>query len=285
MQAVQTALLSSLQGDDAVRFASQIRPHAMAWAAVTPAEALRTLVPHVDFQCLVRWHLGAPLLISPGAECPRCDARLDVSGHHLVCCMRNGIVQRHGVVQDAIHRLALRAGLTARKEQAADDGSRPGDVFIPRLDANGPAAVDVTVRHSLAPSRPVRAGTDLDGWFQGQEREKVTKYRSVCARRGWTLVPFVVDCYGGLGKEAGNLVSQFLKLLLGQKEGWARRSAEADVWQALGIALARDVARQLRASCYAFLGEEGVGVDPGLAPARRRGTGGVNGARSHNPYS
>ena len=163
MRSVQTALLHILKGDDAVRFASQTRPHAMAWAAVTPAVALRTLIPHVDFQCLARWHVGAPILISPGTECPRCDARLDAFGHHLVCCMRNGIVQRHGVVQDAIHRLSLRAGLTARKEQAADDGSRPGDVFIPRLDANGPAALDVTVRHSLAPSRRVRSSNDVDG--------------------------------------------------------------------------------------------------------------------------
>ena len=104
------------------------------------------------------------------------------------------------------------------------------ETFIPRLDANCPAAVDVTVRHSLAPSRPVRSAADLDSWFEGQEREKFAKYRGACARRGWTLIPFVVDCYGGMGREAAVLVGQLLKLLLGQKEAWARRSAEADVW-------------------------------------------------------
>ena len=54
MRAVQASLLRDLSGDAAVRFASQSRPHAVAWAAVIPAEALRTLVPHVDFHCLLR---------------------------------------------------------------------------------------------------------------------------------------------------------------------------------------------------------------------------------------
>ena len=281
--ATSVSFQEALQGADAVRFASQCTPHAMAWASVVPAEALRTLIPATDFRCLLRFHLGVPLLPSAGPQCPKCDATLDAFGHHLVCCNRNGIVQRHGAVQDAVFRLAHAAGFTVRKEQMAPDRSRPGDVFVARLDANGPGAVDITVRHTLAPSRPVRRATDVDGWLAAQEREKVAKYAGQCRRLGWTMVPFVVDCYGAFGHEAQAFVASCLKLLLAQKELWARRGAEADAWQTLSLALAREVARQLRVSRFA----EEMTADPAreLPPdPPRNGSVRVGGTGAHDPY-
>ena len=274
----RAALAASLTGPDAVRFASQQLPHAMAWAAVVPAAPLRTLLPTADFKCLLRFHLGAPLNLPGETTCPRCTASLDASGNHFVCCNKNGIVQRHGAVQDAVLRVAQAAGFVARKEQAAPDRTRPGDVFIARLDANGPAAVDITVRHTLAPSRPVRKPEDLPSWFQGQEREKTAKYQSQCRRLGWSMVPFVMDCFGGLGDEARSFLSTCLTLLLGKKELWARRSAEANVWQRISLALAREVARQLRLSRFvaASMEEEDWGEHVGSLGQGRPWT--------HSPY-
>jgi len=248
-----------LEGQDAVRFSCQTTPHAMAWAAATPAEGLGTLIPSVDFRCLLQFHLGMsvgrpqPDQLPSGTvlKCPRCKVPMDASGHHFVCCHRNGIVQRHGAVQDALFRLFGSAGYSVRKEQAAMDRTRPGDVFIARLDANGPAAVDITVRHPLPPSRPTPSSFDVDRWRSQQEGEKVRKYQAQCQRLGWTLVPFVVDCYGGLGSEARTLVAGCLKQLQAQQETWARRRAEAEAWQGLLVPLAKGVARQLQASLFA----------------------------------
>ena len=130
----------------------------------------------------------------------------------------------------------------------APDRTRPGDVFISRLDANGPAAVDITVRHTLAPSRHVRCADGVAPWFLTQEAEKVTKYQSQCRRLGWTMIPFVLDCFGALELEVQALMTSCLKLLAGQKELWARRTAEADAWQYLSIKFATAMARHLRLS-------------------------------------
>jgi len=260
-------LQGAWSGQDAVRFACQRTPHAMAWAAATPAASLGTLVPSSDFRCLLRFHLGMtlpapamdPEVSSPATPCcPRCSVTMDVSGHHLVCCHKNGIVQRHGAVQEALYRLLSRAGFTVRKEQATPERSRPGDVFVSRLDANGPAAVDITVRHPLAPSRVLPATFDVDRWRAQQEADKVRKYHAQCSRLGWSLVPFVADCYGGLGTEARTLVSTCLKQIAAQQEVGFRRGAEAEVWQGLLLPLAKEVGRQLRGSLFCRDREEGV---------------------------
>ena len=53
---------------------------------------------------------------------------------------------------DALVVATRKAGFPCRKEQGLDDRSRPGDVFVNRLDVDGPGAIDVTVRDPLASS-------------------------------------------------------------------------------------------------------------------------------------
>ena len=162
------------------------------------------------------------------------------------------------MVQDTLFRLITRAGFAARKEQATPECTRPGDVFVGRLETNGPAAIDITVRHPLAPSRPVRTAGEVDRWRVAQEQDKVVKYRGICGMFGWSLIPFVADCYDGLGGEARSLVSMCLRHLLAQKEPGARRGAEADAWQSILLPLAKEVARQLRSSLFATSGSGNV---------------------------
>ena len=257
----QIQLAGTLRGDDAIRFESQSQPHAMAWVSVIPAAGLRTLIPSTDFKCLLRWSLGIEQ--TPNAtqlpSCPRCDGPMDSVGHHLVCCHRNGITRRHGAVLDYVLGLAHRAGFVARREQGGVDRTRPGDVLITRLDANGPCAVDITVRHTLAPSHPLRTPGGLGAWVERQEQEKKDKYTATCRSLGWSFVPFVVDCYGAVGREARGLMSSLLKMLLAQREGWERRGAEADAWQGLSVAVMREVGAQLRAA--RFLTSQDSGED------------------------
>ena len=245
----QALLRDSLSGEDAVRFGSQSQPHAMAWVAAVPSAGLRSLIPSHDFKCLLRWTLGAPQVLDDSGplQCPRCEGPMDSSGNHLVCCHRNGIYRRHGAVQDYVLTLAHRAGFVARREQGGADRTRPGDVLITRLDANGPCAVDITVRHTLAPSHSLRLGDGLPAWLEKQEEEKRNKYGSTCRTLGWTFTPFVMDCFGALGKAGQGLMSCLLRMLLAQQESWERRGAEAEVWQGLSITLMREVGAQLRA--------------------------------------
>ncbi len=93
-----------------------------------------------------------------------------------------------------------------KKEQETQDGSRPGDLFFSRLDANGPAAVDVTVRQALGPGNLLNTALAHSGWHARQEMDKETKHLAACQRLGWTFLPFVMDCYGGIAAQARNLM-------------------------------------------------------------------------------
>jgi hypothetical protein len=165
--------------------------------------------------------------------------------------------------------LAQKAGFTARREEKADDRTRPGDVFITRYDANGPAAIDVSIRHPLQPSNPAITEAARTKWHEHQEADKTKKYEGTCKKLGWSFIPFIMDTYGGMGEQAQSFTTSCLKMLLSQREGWQRRSLEATVWQDVGMALARELARQL---VWGLQAEQGM--DCG-GPIRT----------SHNPYS
>ena len=268
---------SLLTGVDAARFASQRQPHAMAWVSVIPSAGMRTLLPSVDMKCLLRWSLGVPLLPPEAAAtppvCPKCDGPMDSDGHHLVCCPKNGFTRRHAAVQQFLLGFCQRSGFAARREQGGTDRTRPGDVFITRLDANGPCAVDVTVHHTLAPSHPLRGGDgSLTAWQEAEAAKKKRKYLAQCKNWGWSFCPFVLDCYGALAEDGRALMATILRFSLAQREGWERRGVEADAWQGLSLALMREVGAQLRASRYLLHPEENPGPDDGPL-------------FSHNPYA
>jgi len=264
-----------MTGDDAVRFESQSQPHAMSWVAVIPSAGLRTLLPSGDYKCVLRWSLGMAQIPEEvrSPACPRCNGPMDATGHHLVCCQRNGIMRRHGSVQQFILDLAHRAGFSARREQGGADRTRPGDVLITRLDANGPCAVDITVRHTLAPSHPLRKSDEWPLWVSRQEEDKRTRYVATCRSLGWTFTPLVMDCFGAVGPEGRTLMGTLLRMLLAQREPWERRSAEADAWQGLSLALVREIGAQLRAARFLVPGDVGMDGEEG-APSG-----------AHVPYS
>ena len=67
------------------------------------------------------------------------------------------------MVVEALACVATQGGYTFRREQGAGDGTRPGDLFLPRLNSDGPAAVNFTIRYTLVPApqfsqRPSRRG-------------------------------------------------------------------------------------------------------------------------------
>ena len=258
---------------DRVRFGCQQRPHAGAWLAAVPSVPKKTLIPNGQFRGLVRWWLGAPLRASGlGQGCPRCGTPMDLLGDHAVCCRFNNITRRHMALQDGLVDVARRADVACRKEAGGgeEERTRPGDVFFPRWDTEGPAAVDVTVRHPLAPSAPVGDLEGLERWRGRQEGEKRAKYGAQCGRLGWRFIPFVVDTFGGISQEGLDCVGRLLKGVVGQKEGWQRRGVEAEVWQALLMGVMREVGRQLTLGVGAEEEEEEAGSVEG---------------ESHQPYA
>jgi hypothetical protein len=54
-----------------------------------------------------------------------------------------------------------------------------------------------------------------------------------------------MDCYGGMSEAGQGFVSTCIRLQTSQHNGWERRGVEASAWQGLGMALMRELARQL----------------------------------------
>ena len=153
-QARRTALPNSLPVRDMARLQSQSAPIAHAWLLVTPCPALRTAIPNEDFRHLLRWWLGAPLLVgSDATACPLCGEFIDPFGDHIVCCRKNGITERHHAIRDALLAACARVGAAARKEQGCDGGTRDADVLLMAWNKGRHTAVDLVLEHALAPSR------------------------------------------------------------------------------------------------------------------------------------
>lgn len=135
--------------------------------------------------------------------------------------------------------------MTARREVGPGDGSRPGDVFIRRWGADGPAVVDCTIRHTHTPSDPVRGPDRLPGWRQAQEDDKMRLYGGKCRGMAWGFFPFVMDLWGALAPLAIKFMQHFSKVAVGDLEGWRKRQKGAEVWQTLSVSRMRQVGRQL----------------------------------------
>ena len=150
----------------------------------------------------------------------------------------------HYAVVDTLASISNRAGYPCKKEQGLPDNRRPGDLFVSRLDSDGPGAIDVTIRDPLALSHPCTPSNILT-WHEAQEMDKHQKYEVACRRLGWSFKAFVVDVFGGLGQEARDFLTILLKGLLGQREGWQRRGLEATIWQEVSFTIMIEIGRQL----------------------------------------
>jgi hypothetical protein len=260
--ATKEQLERDLQAAQATRFHCQTMPHANSWLAVIPCAPKRTLMPTVEFRCLLRWTLGMELSPEPDQHqqlvCPRCENSADTSGHHLVCCHQNNITRRHYGLADKVYQIVKKAGYTVRKEQKAPDGTRPGDIFLPRYDSDGPAAVDFTIRDPLAPSNPCITDSRIKGWHEAQEDDKVKKYGRICQSKGWAFIPFVMDVHGGMAPQARKFMQTMIKATVGQKEGWQRRQVEASMWQEVEFEVMKDIAKQLVWSVQVLAEDKGA---------------------------
>ena len=148
-------------------------------------------------------------------------------------------------LQHSLAELIRDAGYPCELERGFGDGSRAADILIPRWDADGPAAVDVTVRCPVAPHNPLRDPSSLPQWHLRQEEDKVKRYGDGCARMGWGFHPFVLDTWGGLGPSARAFMAQVAKRSLGGRLGRERTSQEMTLWQRLLFPPMAALGRQL----------------------------------------
>ena len=103
-------------------------------------------------------------------------------------CNKNNTTQRHHALRCALQGVLMAAGVRTRGEVAIGGKERPCDLSLEGFDPLGPVAVDLTVVHPLALSRP-REPEAVLSILAESETQKVKKYSALSISAGWHFVP------------------------------------------------------------------------------------------------
>eukprot|EP00754_Rhynchopus_humris_P002073 Rhum_TRINITY_DN11163_c1_g1::Rhum_TRINITY_DN11163_c1_g1_i1::g.42832::m.42832 len=220
-------------GDEATRarFLSLSLKGAGAFLSAVPSYELA--IPNGAFRGLLRLRLDLPVW-DEGAQCRLCFGDMDPFGRHVFECARNADrITRHDVTARALYGVCSDLGLgpqLEKKEIVAGRQSRPADVFLPvgsGAEARG-RCVDVSVASCLAAS--MLTGAARTAGYAASMREAVKRKRcgELCEGLGLSFSPFVLECFGGFGSEALDLLRR-----LGKRGGRQIGAAGSAVTQSL----------------------------------------------------
>ena len=147
-------LVDSLDGvRDQARLNSLSLCHAGDWLNAIPSKNLDLHLDPQEFRINALYRLGIPVFNSPGPCIGTCRQFNDAYGDHAISCAMEGeTIVRHNALRDDLHRCAITAGLTSRREVRRllpGNDARPADVFIHRWIRRRDTAFDVTVINPL----------------------------------------------------------------------------------------------------------------------------------------
>ena len=237
---------------DKARLKAVGAPHAAAWLQAEPSRHLEQRFGHSEFRAATQLWLGAPIA-SEDDWCPKCNQIFDTRGHHALECMAGGsAVVAHNSLRDFIYVSCIMSGLNAEREQpnllADDPRRRPGDVFVPLWPGSGPVALDVAVTSPLQASRleaSARTALAAASEYEDHKRNDRETARQ-CAFHGLTLVPMVVESFGGWCQSAQDAL-RTLAHAWAAKQGTDVSTATSFIYAGLSSRLWRANARSLLA--------------------------------------
>jgi hypothetical protein len=176
--------------------------------------------------------LGLPPSDAALFRCPFCDlpsGDLQLNPWHPISCQRiagTSATRRHNTVADKISQFATRLGGYVSRPTKRDGLRHDNQVVVPDLDVQfGPSRyiIDVTIRDPSASSHQRQASKASLAVAASAESEKKAIYEQHVERMRPkpTIVPFVVESYGGFGIEASKFVSDLV----------AQSASLSSVWQ------------------------------------------------------
>ena len=234
-------------GRDVPRIESIVAGGGGRWMDALPLAAAGTVIRPTEYQSLLRWHLGLPVLPleAAGAPCAACGSPIDVFGDHAVKCARTGFTLRHLGVQNYLCQVLSAAHVAHNREVAVGTaGDRPADIMLTRWSGGQDMAVDLTIVHPLAAGTRPQGGSAARVFAQAAEGKR-RRYRSLCESEGVGFSAWVMDPWGGIHSDARGLWKAFTRKAVRDGRVAAPATAVAALRAGLGVALAREVARQL----------------------------------------
>ena len=254
-RASMTRLLDVVPPRDQARLLEQSNGVGGCFMAITPSQALRTIIPSSRYRLGLRWWLGVPVVLSE-ASCPGCTAKVDAFGDHLLCCARINFQARHAAMQEGLANLLAEAGQGVAREVPlpvpADSPHarlRPADLLL-RAWSNGvDTAVDLTISHgwqATESSGPV-SRERWRSFLTRKEREKHAKYDGACESVGWRFLAMALGTWGGVGPEGVKILHRALKRSAGWLEGEPRAARQEELRLNFGYVLMSQIWDMLEA--------------------------------------
>ena len=245
---VQQDLYVSAPLRDKLRLQSEKAAHAGAWIGAVPNDNLGFRFGNAEHQLLLSFHLGLPILpdAAAGAPCDDCGQPLDVYGDHLVSCRLGGAWDRHNKVGSTIASIATSAGLNVQREVQIHGKQRPADLLLTNFVNGQDVAVDLTVIHSVLPSRPWEPHKLA---VDQAEATKTAKYQECCTTAGVHFFPLGMDAFGAFGTQGSDLLGKLFhkyagRVAVGDEQRFPGQF-QRECWQRVSVALRRGVAAQL----------------------------------------
>ena len=181
--------------------------------------------------------------------CPLCGEPLDPHGDHFVTCGKNGLTRRHNAVRDAWANLLAKANIPHGVEVSSGGAVRPADVLLVAWDKGRDMAVDFRVSSPLTLDCYPLSLHKAKRHLHVAEGEKIAENEPRCSAVGWGCHAVAYSPWGGQGPGAKALLHEVMRRATADLEGWPKAAKIAEHTQAISLALAREVARQLRVRC------------------------------------
>ena len=236
-----------------------------AWINAFPNKAVGTKVSPQLFRPIIQRQLRMPIYDEEDF-CRACDTVMDIYGDHaLTCACWGDRTKRHNMIRNVGVRLATSAGWRPEPEKAgllrprpvtevgtsmggfdsSPEARRPADIYIPRWDLGGSAALDFAVTSGLRNDMLLRSANDGSACLSIYENYKITylKTAETCAENGITFVPMVIEAYSGGWGPAATKVWRRLGRAISLISGESSAVEALRVKQNLGLAIKRKTAR------------------------------------------
>merc|ERR1712215_205236 len=133
--------------------------------------------------------------------------------HALVCACGGDRTKRHNMIRNVGDRLATSAGWRPEPEKtgvlsdtlggvdARPEARRPTDIYVPRWDLGGAAALDFAVTSGLRTEMLDQSAIEGSSCLTAYEHYKNNYLNTaeLCARNAITFVPMVIEAHSGGG--------------------------------------------------------------------------------------
>ena len=191
------------------------------WLTVIPSQPEFQL-SNAEYRSAARLRLGLPTTNQQPVltRCPLClkstrytataglpDSPIDQ--WHCFSCNKlkpTSITDRHDFLVNIIRNWCDRVGITVRKEprRLNNDNRRRPDLLM--YTEQQKILVDVQVVHPTCSSHLQSSAADNPTTIETAERNKKRKYSAMALKQQAKFVPFIVDTFGQLGKDAKELI-------------------------------------------------------------------------------